>query len=496
MANSSTLVVSRSTEDAIKRRAWLGLLTILGPVLLVSMDGSILFIAMPRVTSAITPTADQALWILDIYGFVVGSLLIAFGNIGDRFGRLKLIMAGALLFGVGSTGAAFSTNPESLIACRLLMGVGGATLLPSGLAIVAALFPDSRKRAQAIGIFAATFAMGFAIGPVLGGFLLQITDWWGSVFLINAPIVIGFLAVAPITLKEVRSSHYGRIDLLSLFLSFVGILLFTYSVKRAAAFGLTQEQLLYGVVGIAAVVWFIRRQRAIEDPLVDLRLFGDRVFTISILAGFLSLVVWSAAGYMTSVYLQSVLGYTVFATALLMLPGAVVITGTCILTPYIIERIGKRVGLIAVYLLIAIGVGLLLFTDVDTGVTLVVVSTIIAGVGYGISFSLVADVAVSAVPVERAGAAGAIAETSNELGNAFGISLLGSVAALVFRLYGPGLAGTLNETLDTPDIAADGIIRANEAFVFGFHIAMGIAAVIMLFVGLIAVRWLPRKLPE
>ncbi|UXS00087.1 MFS transporter [Agrobacterium tumefaciens] len=489
-------MMNTAVKTKTSRQAWLGLLTVLGPVLLVSMDGSVLYLAMPRVTSAITPTADQALWILDIYGFVVGSLLIAFGNIGDRFGRLKLIVAGAILFGIGSIGAAFSPNPESLIASRALMGLGGATLLPSGLAIVAALFSDPRERAQAIGIFAATFATGFAIGPMVGGFLLRSFEWWGVVFLINVPVVVAFVLVAPVALKEVRSSGFGRIDLLSLFLSFVGILLFTYSIKRAAAVGISGEQLLAGIIGVMAIVWFIRRQGSIEYPLVDLSLFRDRVFTVAILAGLLSLVVWAAAGYLTGIYLQTVLGYDVLTTAFLTLPGAATLTATCILTPRFVERVGKKVGLVATYLLIGIGVALLLFTTDEYGVGFVIASTIVAGVGYGFSFSLVAEVAVSAVPAERAGAAGAIAETSNELGNALGISLLGSVAALVFRLNGPGLAGTLNETLDYPGIDREAVMQANGAFVAGLHTAMGIAAAIMLLVGLLAILWLPKKLPE
>lgn len=327
--------MTNTTVDAtISRQAWLGLLTVLGPVLLVSMDGSVLYLAMPRISSAITPSADQALWILDIYGFVVGSLLITFGNIGDRFGRLRLIIAGAILFGIGSTGAAFATDPESLIAFRALMGLGGATLLPSGLAIVAALFPDPRERAQAIGIFAATFATGFAIGPMVGGFLLRSFQWWGVVFLINVPVVIAFIIAAPITLKEVRSSRYGRIDILSLFLSFAGILLFTYSVKRAAAYGVSSDQVLAGLAGVLALGWFIRRQGILQYPLMDLTLFRDRVFTVAISAGLLSLVVWSAAGYMTGLYLQLVLRYDVLTTALLTLPGAAVLTATCIFTPY------------------------------------------------------------------------------------------------------------------------------------------------------------------
>lgn len=477
------------------RSAWLGLIAVLPLVLLVAMDGSILYLAMPRVTSALTPTADQALWILDIYGFVVGSLLIAFGNIGDRYGRLRLIMIGALIFGAGSLGAAYAQSPMTLIVSRALMGLGGATLLPSGLAIVSALFPDPRKRAQAIGIFAATFAAGFAIGPVIGGLLLQRLEW-GAVFLINVPVVLGFLIAASVLLREVRTTTYGRIDLASLALSFAGILLFTYSLKTAAAYGFTALQSASGIVGILAIALFLRRQTRIAFPLFDLSLFRDRIFSIAILTGLLPLVVWSAVGYLSGIYLQSVLGFDVFAAALLTLPGAIVLTATCVGTSRIVEHVGRRTALVATHFLIAAGVFLLLLTTTEAGVAAFVASTVVAGIGYGLSFSLVAEIAVSAVPAERAGAAGSIAETSNELGNALGITLLGSLAALSFRLFGPGVAGTLNETLDQPSLALETVLQAKEAFLTGLHVAAGVGGLSLLALGIAAWLWLPRKLPE
>lgn len=489
------MTTTSSTAQPAGRKAWLGLLAVLALVLLVAMDGSVLYLAMPRVTSSILPTAEQALWILDIYGFVVGSLLITFGNIGDRYGRLKLIMAGATLFGAGSLGVAYSTTPEAMIAFRALMGLGGATLLPSGLAIVSALFADRRQRAQAIGIFAATFAAGFAIGPVIGGLLLQRFDW-GVVFLINVPVVLAFLLAAPMLLREVRATRYGRIDMPSLLLSATGILLFTYSVKSAAAMGFTTPQLAMGLAGIVALALFVHRQTKIEFPLLDLRLFKDRVFSIAILTGLLSLVVWSAAGYLSGIYLQSVLGFEVFTAALLTLPGAVVLTLTCIGTSRLVERIGRKAGLVATHLLISAGVSLLLLTTTEAGAIAFVASAVIASLGYGLSFSLVAEIAVSAVSPERAGAAGSIAETSNEIGNALGITLLGSLAALVFRLSGPGVAGTLNETLDRAGVTAETVLQAKEAFLSGLHVAMGVGGLLTLLVGIVAWVWLPRKLPE
>jgi len=472
------------------RRAWLGLLVVLGPVLLVSMDGSILFLTMPTITHTLAPTADQALWILDGYGFAVGSLLIAFGNLGDRYGRLKLLMIGVTVFGLGSAGAAFSPSPEWLIGCRVLMGLGGATLLPSGLAVLGELFPNPRQRAQAIGIFAATFAAGFAIGPVLGGLLLS-RFAWGSVFLINLPVVVVFLAAAPFVLREVRATRPGGVDVPSILLSAGGLLAVVYAIKDFAAYGPSWPVLASGAAGVLVLIWFVLRQRRLAYPLVDVTLFRGKVFTVAIITGVLSLVAWSAAAYLTGIYLQTVLGLPVLTAALLALPGAAVLITMCVITPRIAERIGKRRALALCYFTIAAGLALLLPTTTTGGIGWYIASTAIAGVGYGISFALVADTAVAAVPAERAGAAGAIAETSNEIGNALGIALLGSVAALAFRVLGPELAPTLNETLD---LATTGTVvtAAKSAFLTGLHIAMATGAVLCAGMGVLTLRWIPK----
>lgn len=471
-------------------RAWLGLLVVLGPVLLVSMDGSILFLTMPTITHALAPTADQALWILDIYGFVVGSLLIAFGNLGDRFGRLKLLMLGATVFGLGSAGAALSTSPEWLIGFRALMGLGGATLLPSGLAVLSELFENPRQRSQAIGIFAATFATGFAIGPIIGGLLLSRFDW-GAVFLINLPVVVIFLAAAPFVLREVKATRPGKVDLLSIILSAGGLLAAVYAIKELAAYGPSWPVAVLGIGGVLVLTWFIRRQQKLEYPLVDVTLFREKVFTVAIITGVLSLFAWSAAAYLTGIYLQSVLDLPVLTAALLALPGAAVLTTVCIFTPKLVERIGGRAALVLCHFSMAVGLALLLATTVTSGIGWFIASTVVAGVGYGISFALVADTAVSAVPANRAGSAGAIAETSNEIGNALGIALLGSTAALIFRIAGPDLAPTLDETLDL-NITTGLIDQAKSAFTTGLHVAVGIAAALSAALGALALRWIPK----
>ncbi|GAT65994.1 permease [Planomonospora sphaerica] len=473
-------------------RAWLGLLVVLGPVLLVSMDGSILFLAMPRISQALTPTADQALWILDVYGFAVGSLLIAFGNVGDRYGRLRLLMIGAAVFGAGSAAAAFAPSPELLIVARGLMGVAGATLLPSALAVLSELFTDPRRRAQAVGVFAAAFAAGFAIGPVAGGLLLE-RFWWGAVFLVNLPVVGLFLLLAPFLLREVHATRAGKVDARSVVSSAAGLLLTVYALKHAAAEGPEPVPVLLGIAGLAMLAWFVLRQRNLPHPLIDLSLFRDRVFTVSIITGLLPLAAWSATAYLAGVYLQSVLELPVLDAALLALPGAAVLTVTCIVTPSVVDRVGKRAALIICHLSIAGGVLLLLFLVPEAaGVGWYVASTVVAGVGYGISFSVVADTAVGAVPVDRAGAAGAIAETSNEIGNALGIALLGSLAVLVFRLQGPDAASTLEETLRLPALAPADAAGAKAAFVAGLHVVAVVAGLLHLGLGVLASRRLPR----
>ncbi|MHC5903684.1 MFS transporter [Streptomyces sp. S6] len=476
-----------SVDVAARSRAWWGLAVVLGPVLLVSMDGSVLFLAMPKVTEALAPTAGQALWILDAYGFAVGSLLVAFGSVGDRYGRLRLLRVGAGVFGAASVGAAFSTGPELLIFFRALTGVAGAGLLPSALAVLSELFPDARERSRAIGIFAAIFAAGFAVGPVVGAWLLS-AFWWGSVFLVNLPVVVAFLALAPVTLREVRGGRGGdgaggRLDVPSVVASAGGILASVYAVKRLAAEGPDLYAAVVGVLGLLALVWFVRRQLRLDEPLIDVRLFRDRVFAVAAVTGFLPLAAWSASAYLGGMYLQSVLGLTVLEAAVVALPGAAVLTVTCVVTPALVARTGTRGALVACHFLVAGGVSALAFTGVAGGVGWYVASTVVAGVGYGICFSVVADTAVAAVPVGRAGSAAAIAETGNEVGNALGVALLGSLAALVFRIEGGGeLAGLGAES-------GDGV---KAAFVAGFHVAVLVAGVLHVVLGVCAVRLLPK----
>ena len=488
-----TMGTQAASKKSAPARSWWGLVATLGPVLIVAMDGSILFLAMPSINEAIQPTTDQSLWILDIYGFTVGSLLITFGNLGDRFGRKKLLMIGAATFGVGSALVAFASAPETLIAARALMGLGGATLLPSCLAVISELFENPAQRSQAIGIFAATFAAGFVIGPIVCGILLN-HFWWGSVFLVNLPIIVLFLVFAPILLREVHGARPGKIDLLSVILSATGLLVAIYGVKHVATYGMS---LLAGgliALGVGVLTVFALRQRKLETPLLDIALFRRHVFAVAILTGLLSLFVWSAAAYLSMTYLQSVLGYSVLHAALLAIPGAVVLTLSCVLTPLLVERIGARAALIVCNFSIAAGMALLVLTSESTGAAFYIASTMVSGIGFGISFSLVADTAVGAVPESRAGAASAIAETSNEIGNALGIALLGSLLTVVFRANYPGDETGIAEVIDARGTASVAFELARTSFLSGFHVVAIVAALICAGLGILAIRWIPKAL--
>lgn len=473
--------------------SWWGLIATLGPVLVVAMDGSILFLAIPRINEALHPSTEQSLWILDTYGFVVGSLLITFGSLGDRFGRKKFLIIGATVFGVGSFLGAISPTPEVLIAARALMGLGGATLLPSCLAVISELFERPAQRARAIGIFAATFAAGFVIGPIVGGLLLN--DFpWGSVFLVNIPVILLFLLSAPVLLREVHGARPGRLDAYSVLLSILGLFIVIYGIKRAAAYGLDIASVVSTIVGLTALTLFVLRQKNLETPLLDVSLFRQRVFAVAILTGLLSLFVWSAAAYLSMTFLQSVLHYTALHAAFLAVPGAIVLTVSSMYTPYFVERVGPRAALIVCHFSMALGLGLLVLTNATTGIVFYVASTVVAGVGFGISFSLVADTAVGAVPESRAGAAGAIAETSNEIGNALGIALLGSLLTVLFRANYPGDETGIAEVVDSVGLSHAAVEQASSAFLTGFHVVALTATMLCAALGILALRWIPQPI--
>lgn len=461
--------MNRTHETAPSRRAWLGLALLVLPALPVSIDNSALYLVMPTVTERLAPSATQQLWILDIYPFLVAGLLVTMGNLGDRTGRRIVLLGGATVFGLASVLAAFAPNAVALIAARALMGLGGAMLLPSSLALIPSLFTEPCARATAIAVWATLAAGGSAIGPIIGGMLLH-NFWWGSIFLINAPVLLVLLALGPFLLPEHRAAGRGPLDLPSVVLSIAGILPVVYAVKEAAAAGMAVSTVVAGVFGVIVLLVFVWRQRRLAEPLVDLRLLRHGRFRLAISSSLAGTLSGGAVGSLTSVYLQSVAGCNAFDAALLGIPAAMAVGMFSMGGARVARRLGVRnafgVGLGAA----AVGNLLLLGIGVDNGIAWYMAGSSIAGIGYGIVLMLVPDLAVAAVPPERAGSAVGISETSIELGNALGLSLIGSLAALVFRSGGdfaPTLGETLARTGDDPALAD----AAQRSFVTGMHVA-------------------------
>ncbi|MEV6772256.1 MFS transporter [Nocardia sp. NPDC051030] len=478
-----TSTLARSAAKT-PRRAWLGLAVLLLPVLLVSMDMSVLYLAMPTLTEHLDPSAAQQLWILDIYGFMIAGLLITMGNLGDRIGRRNILLAGATVFGIASVLAAFAPNAAVLIAARALMGVGGATLLPSSLALISTMFPEARARASAIAIWTAFFAGGSAVGPIIGGVLLH-HFWWGSVFLINTPVLLVLLAFGPLLLPEHRATALGRLDLISVGLSIGGILPIVYAIKHFAAEGFDLPVIGIAVIGVLALVVFIRRQTHLDEPLLDLSLFKRGLFSVAIGSSTIGMLALAGMSYLTSTYLQSVTGRDALQAALLGIPMAIMVFVCSIGGARIGRRLGTKATFVLALTLASIGLLMMLGVGVDGGIGWYVAGSVVSGAGFGMVFTLVSEVAVSSVPAERAGSAVGISETSFELGNGLGLALLGSLAALVFR-SGGDFSATLGETIVKAGGDSALIDSARSAFVDGMHVAITAGAVLLAIMAVVA----------
>ena len=413
------------------RKEWIGLAVIALPCLLYSMDLTVLNLALPRLSAELHPSSAELLWIVDIYGFLVAGMLITMGTLGDRIGRRRLLLIGAAAFGLASVFAAFATSAAMLIAARAVLGVAGATLAPSTLSLIRNMFLDPKQRTVAIGVWATSFSVGGAIGPVLGGVLLQ-HFWWGAVFLLAVPVMVLLLVLGPALLPEYRDPNAGRMDLTSAALSLVAVLAAIYGLKTWAKDGLGWLPAACIVAGLAAGAVFVRRQRTLTDPLIDLRLFREPTFRVSLATFTLTMLVVFGSYVFIAQYLQLVLGLSPLAAGLWMLPGAVGVIAGSMLAPAIVRRahpasvMGAGLGLAAFGFAVLTQVG-------QAGLTGLVIGSAMVYLGLGPVFTLGTDLIVGAAPPERAGAAAAISETSSEFGGALGIAVLGSIGTALYR---------------------------------------------------------------
>src|SRR5919198_1711423 len=339
------------------RREWIALAVIALPCLLYSMDLSVLYLALPSLTADLKPSGAQLLWISDIYGFMLAGFLITMGTLGDRIGRRRLLLIGAATFGIASVLAAFANSVAMLIAARALLGVAASTLAPSTLSLIRNMFLDPRQRTIAIGIWVTSFSAGAALGPALGGLLLQFF-WWGSVFLIAVPVMVLVLVLGPVLLPEFRDPKASRFDLVSAALSLVAVLAMVYGVKELAENGFGPVPAVSFLVGSAVGLAFLRRQQ----PLADLRLFRRPAFTAALTANTLSLFLIFGTFFLVAQYLQLVLGFSPLRAGLWSVPSSLgFIAGSLLLAPALLRRHGA--GMTMTYGLAVAAIGLLLLTQ-------------------------------------------------------------------------------------------------------------------------------------
>jgi MFS transporter, DHA2 family, multidrug resistance protein len=490
------------TTPTATRREWLGLAVLALPTLLASLDMSVLFLALPHLAADLRASSTEQLWILDSYGFLLAGFLVTMGTLGDRIGRRRLLMIGATAFGAASLVAAWSTSPEMLIAARAVLGVAGATLMPSTLALIRNMFHDPRQRATAIAAWMSCFMVGTAIGPLVGGVLLE-WFWWGSVFLLAVPVMALLLATAPALLPEYRDPAPGRLDLVSVALSLAAVLPVVYGIKELAR---GHHAALAAVpVGLAFGVVFVARQRRLAHPLLDLRLFGERSFRACLVIMFGGAMVMAGTFLFIPVFFQQVLGFSPLEAGLWTLPQTAAMIASTQLTPILARRF-RPASVMVVSLLVA-ALGCLLITQVSVagGLPVLVAGFLLACVGVAPPTALGTDRLIGSVPPARAGSAAAVSETSNELGIAIGLATFGSIGAAVYASHvvvPPGVPAAAGESLNgavalagsLPDRVAGPLLdSARTAYTLGLN-AVALSGAV-LFAALAVVAFVVLRLP-
>ncbi|WP_119730905.1 MFS transporter [Thermomonospora amylolytica] len=476
------------------RREWAGLAVLVLPTLLISIDMSVLHLAQPELSADLRPSSSQLLWINDVYGFLIAGFLITMGSLGDRIGRRRLLLIGGTAFGIASVLAAYAPSAELLILARAVLGVAGATLMPSTLSLIRNMFWDPAQRTRAISLWMIGFSGGMVLGPLVGGVLLEYF-WWGSVFLVAVPVMAVLAVLGPLLLPESRDPAPGRVDPASVLLSLTGVIAMIYGFKEIAAYGAGAGPVAALAAGAVILAVFARRQRRIADPMLDLRLFAQRRFSVSLGVLMLVILVGPGMGMLTAQYLQLVLGLSPLEAGLWALPQSAAIIAAFLAAPALARRfrpamvsaIGLGIG--------AAGIAVLTRTGADSGLVPLVVGQALFFVGASPMVVLGTDMIIAAAPPERAGAASALSETAQEFGGALGLAVFGSIAAAVYRAEMDAPAGVPAEAeqaaRDTLGGAAEAASRlpgglgdallatAREAFTGGLHLAAAAAAVLV-----------------
>jgi MFS transporter, DHA2 family, multidrug resistance protein len=485
-------------------RRWLVLAVLASGLLVISMDATVLNVALPTLAADLRPGATELLWIVDAYGLVLAGLLVAMGGLGDRIGRRRLLTAGLLVFGAASVVAAVSSAPEQLIAARALLGVGGAMIMPSTLSVLRNVFPDARERTVAIGIWSAVASGGFAIGPVVGGAVLEVAPW-GWVFVINVPIAVVAVLAVRAWVPESRNPEPGPWDAPSVVLSVAGMVGVVWAVKHLGEHGVDAAGVAAATGGAAALAAFVMRQARSATPILDVRLFADRRFAGA--AATVLFVFFGFAGLLLFLtqFLQVVQGASPLEAGLGLLPLAVAVAAVSTVTHRLVDRLGAHVVVGGGFALVAAGLAIVGTLDAGSSYVPVAVGLALGGAGGGLAATAGSAAIMAAAPAERAGGAAAVQETAFELGGALGVAVLGSLMAGAYREALPtGVPDAVREGLPAAaevaravgGEAGAGILGAAQAaFVDGLATTMGLAAAVTLAGAAVLAAVLPRRAP-
>nr|AGO97174.1 transport protein [Streptomyces sp. CNT-179] len=501
--NTESASGSRPVAAQAGAREWIGLIVLSLPTMLVFLDLTVMFLALPHITVDLQSSALQSLWMVDIYGFLIAGSLVTMGRLGDRIGRRRLILIGSAAFGLLSFAAAFSTSPEMVIAARAGLGVAGATFMPCTLALIRTMFPDPKQMTKAMAIWTTMGMGGLCLGPSVGGLLLG-SFWWGSVFMIAVPVTVLMLLAGPALLPESRDENASRLDLASAALSLVAILSLIYGLKEMAKNGWDPIPAVACAVGVLVGVIFVRRQNRLDDPLLDVSLFRVREVAGSLTLFMVTGIVQAGTGLLIAQYLQLVDGRTPLVAALwLIIPSLVAIVGVQLSAP-LASRVRPSLVLVGGLLLSAVGMIVMSQVPPVDGLAMLIIGVCISYAGVSMVPAIANQLTMQAAPPERSGSAGSLSTTSGELGNALGIAIMGSLATVIYagRLVVPSgvpsdaasaagedLAGavTASETL-SPALSDQLLTAAREAFTGAFGtVALCGAVTLIVLAGLMFV---------
>jgi MFS transporter, DHA2 family, multidrug resistance protein len=483
---------------------WIALAVLALAVLPVSIDATALALAVPYLAADLHPSSTWLLWIGDAYSFTAAALLVTVGSLADRIGRRRLFLLGSAAFGLCSVLAAYASTTAVLVIARVLLGAAGAAILPSTLAIIQQVFTQPRQRTRAIGLWAATAAAGEALGPLVGGALLE-HAWWGSVFLVSVPPMAAVVVLGLRVLPESCDREEHPRDLPSVALALAGIAATMYAVKEFAAHGWRPVLVAVAIAGVLALVGFARRQARVRGALLDIKMLAGRAFSMAIASNLLATLCLVGVLFYVAQYLILVHGYSPLAAGFRELPATVGAGGAALLAGTAARHCSRGTLTSAGLLLGGAGLTLLILLEVGSGYPLIGTALLAVGAGTGLVYTMAADLALTSAPPAKAAAASGLSETAYELGAALGIALLGTVITFVYRTGLTLPAGLTPETAATahmslaaattvavtlPYPAAEHLLDgAQSAFVDGLRAAAVIAA-ILLFCVAVAVRLL------